>query len=138
MSTPMTRMIGHRTPDLATQVRHVQEQFPDLYDYLTQRDRALERTLARIPSRADIELSSVFNTRAYLEKALRGLAPGVGDLRDAVAAACLAAGESAPSRAAKRQLSANSEDVSGRVRRLRDMRGGACAAATKIVGALRM
>jgi hypothetical protein len=66
MSTPMTGTVEHRTPELATQVRQVREQFPDLYDYLTQRDRALERALARIPSRADIELSSVFNTRTYL------------------------------------------------------------------------
>jgi hypothetical protein len=80
MNTATTRMTEHRMPELATQVRQLQEHYPDLYDYLKRRDRALERALARIPSRADIELSSVFNARAYLEKTLRELAPGVGEL----------------------------------------------------------
>ena len=65
---------------LAGQVRQLQEHYPDLYDYLAKRDRAIERALARIPSRADIELSSTFNARAYLERTMRDLVPGVGDL----------------------------------------------------------
>ena len=59
------------------------EHYPELYDHLKKRDRAIERALARIPSRADIELASTFNARNYLEKTMRELAPGVGDLRKA-------------------------------------------------------
>jgi hypothetical protein len=65
---------------LAIQTRQLAEHYPELYEYLKQRDRALERALARIPSRADVELASVFNARRYLEKTMKSLAPGVGDL----------------------------------------------------------
>ncbi|MFW6074441.1 MAG: hypothetical protein ACOC9Y_02530 [Chloroflexota bacterium] len=65
---------------LAWQVRQFQEHFPELYDYLTQRDREIEHALARAPNWADIELSSVVGTRGYLEKALRGLPPGIAEL----------------------------------------------------------
>jgi hypothetical protein len=80
MSNATTSRPAGDAATLTRQVRQLQEHYPDLYDYLKRRDRALERALARIPSRADIELSSVFNARAYLEKTLRELAPGVGEL----------------------------------------------------------
>ena len=81
-ATRMGRQATGDTKTLAGQVRQLQGHYPDLYDYLAKRDRAIERALARIPSRADIELSSTFNARAYLEKTMRDLAPGVGDLSE--------------------------------------------------------
>lgn len=80
MSSTMTAPPAEKTRTLADQARQMSEHYPELYDYLKQRDRTLERALARIPSRADIELASVFNARRYLEKTLKNLAPGVGDL----------------------------------------------------------
>ena len=65
---------------LAIQTRQLSEHYPELYEHLKRRDRAIERALARVPSRADVELASVFNARSYLEKTMRELAPGVGDL----------------------------------------------------------
>jgi hypothetical protein len=65
---------------LTTQARQLAEHYPELYEHLRRRDRALERALARIPSRADVELASVFNARRYLEKTMKNLAPGVRDL----------------------------------------------------------
>ena len=80
----MTATEAKRTVDrsrtLATQARQLSEHYPELYEHLKRRDRAIERALARIPSRADVELASVFNARRYLEKAMKNLAPGVGDL----------------------------------------------------------
>ncbi|CAN5576383.1 hypothetical protein BH23CHL2_BH23CHL2_34630 [soil metagenome] len=67
---------------LVRQARQLQEHFLDLYTYLAKRDRAIERLLARIPSPADLELSSVFNSRAYLEQALWELPPSIGELCD--------------------------------------------------------
>ena len=82
MTTMTTRRTTVDAVTLASQVRQLQEHYPDLYGYLAKRDRAIERALARIPSRADVELSSVFNARAYLERTMRDLAPGVGDLSE--------------------------------------------------------
>ena len=65
---------------LAVQARQLSEHYPELYEHLKRRDRAIERALARIPSQADVELASVFNARRYLEKTMKNLAPGIGDL----------------------------------------------------------
>lgn len=80
MSSTMTASPAETTRTLADQARQMSEHYPELYDHLKQRDRALERALARIPSRADVELASTFNARQHLEKTMKNLAPGVGDL----------------------------------------------------------
>jgi hypothetical protein len=66
--------------DITTQARQLQEQLPELYAYLQQRDSVIERGLARIPSRADFELAAVFDVSAHLDETLRELPPGIGDL----------------------------------------------------------
>ncbi len=80
MSSTMTAPPAEMTKTLEDQARQMSEHYPELYDHLRRRDRAIERALARIPSRADVELSSVFNARRYLEQTMKSLAPGVGDL----------------------------------------------------------
>jgi len=80
----MQTMAPRRTGDRATlawQVRQLQEHYPELYDYLKARDRAIERALRRMPSQADIELSAgAVNACARLEQALRDLLPGAAAL----------------------------------------------------------
>lgn len=71
-----------RDPDLSGQARHLQKSHAELFEYLQNRDRAIERALSRIPSQADVELGSVFNVRTFLDHTLQGLAPGVGELAD--------------------------------------------------------
>ncbi len=80
MTTSIRPNTEQRTASLASQARQLSEHYPELYDHLRRRDKAIERALARIPSRADVELASVFNARRYLEKTMKNLAPGVGDL----------------------------------------------------------
>ena len=80
MTTSTRPTTEKRTANLASQARQLSEHYPELYDHLRRRDKAIERALRRIPSRADVELSSVFRPRHHLEKALQELPPGVGDL----------------------------------------------------------
>ncbi len=80
MTTSTRPNTEKRTASLASQARQLSEHYPELYDHLRRRDKAIERALRRIPSRADVELSSVFRPRRHLEKALRELPPGIGDL----------------------------------------------------------
>lgn len=83
----MSRMILAATTeqtstDLAGQAKQLREQCAMLYAYLEKRDRTLILALERIPSHADVEMSSVFDVRAHLEATLQNLAPGVADLAE--------------------------------------------------------
>ena len=80
MTVTKQRPKTDRGATLAVQARQLSEHYPELYEHLKRRDQAIERALARIPSRADVELASTFNARRYLEKTMKNLAPGVSDL----------------------------------------------------------
>lgn len=64
------------------QACQVKTQYPELYAFLKQRDTTLARALSRIPNPVDVELSSVFDLRAHVERTLAGIPPGLYSLAE--------------------------------------------------------
>lgn len=73
-------MTNTSTTMLSNQFKEFRSHYPDLYVYLATRYRVIERTLARMPSAADVELASTFNSRRHLATTLGDLAPGIAQL----------------------------------------------------------
>ncbi|CAN5806262.1 hypothetical protein BH23CHL2_BH23CHL2_18980 [soil metagenome] len=69
-----------RPTTLQDQARMLQNELPELYAYLIERDQKIRRSLARIPSPADIELSATWNHRQFVEKAVNSIGPGLDEL----------------------------------------------------------
>lgn len=75
-------MTNTSTTTLSNQVRELRAHYPELYEYLTARDRVIERALARMPSAADVELASTFKSRRYLATTLSNLSPGIAEIAE--------------------------------------------------------
>lgn len=67
---------------LQEQAADMRVRYPELYEHLRQRDVALRRFLARIPSPADVELSASFNLPARLLALRHELSSGLDDLSE--------------------------------------------------------
>jgi len=77
----MTVQIARPTT-LQAQARELRQEYPELFAYLNERDRKLQRALRRVPSPADIELSATWNHRRFVEKTLSAFGDGVEKLAD--------------------------------------------------------
>ena len=62
------------------QARVLSHEFPDIFDYLHQRDQELRKALGRVPSPADIELSATWNHHRFVERTLNRIGPGISEL----------------------------------------------------------
>ena len=76
MTTPIPAALG----DIAEQAREVRERYPALYAFLATRERCLERALAAIPQRDDVEGWLLFDARQLIRQRLLNVPPGICDL----------------------------------------------------------
>ena len=65
---------------LQEQARELRREYPQLFAYLSERDRKLQRALRRVPSPADIELSATWNHHKFIEKTLASSGSGIETL----------------------------------------------------------
>lgn len=76
MTTPIPAALG----DIVAQAREVRERYPALYAFLATRERCLERALAAIPQRDDVEGWLLFDARQLIRQRLLNVPPGICDL----------------------------------------------------------
>ncbi len=76
MTTPIPAALG----DIIEQAREVRERYPALYAFLATRERCLERALAAIPQRDDVEGWLLFDARQLIRQRLLNVPPGICEL----------------------------------------------------------
>ncbi len=76
----MTSSIPAALGDIVAQAREVRERYPALYVFLATRERCLDRALAAIPQRDDIEGWLLFDARQLIRQHLLNVPPGICDL----------------------------------------------------------
>lgn len=76
----MTTRIPDALIDILDQACEVRERYPELYAFLTTRERALDRARAGIPRPDDIESWLVFDAREHMRRHLLHIPPGICEL----------------------------------------------------------
>lgn len=73
----MTAPIPAALADIVEQAREVRDRYPALYIFLAARERRLDRALAAIPQRDDIEGWLLFDARQLIRQHLLDTPPGL-------------------------------------------------------------
>lgn len=76
MATSVPAVLG----DIVEQAREVRERYPALYAFFATRERCLDRALASIPQRDDIEGWLLFDARQLIRQYLFNIPPGICEL----------------------------------------------------------
>ena len=66
--------------EIARQAGQVQQQFPELFAYLQQRDATLERARSWVAMRHDVETCATHNHWMRIEAILEDLDPGIAEV----------------------------------------------------------